>query len=795
MSREKMAEQTAIQLINEEKQFSDAILPYFKSILEEMDIGQNYHVISVFGSQSSGKSTLLNVLFNTNFDTMDAQVKRQQTTKGIWLAQTHEINTNHGDRTLLKEELFVLDVEGSDGAERGEDQDFERKAALFAISVSEVLIVNLWEQQIGLYQGNNMGLLKTVFEVNLSLFGNSNQKKKVLLLFVIRDHVGVTPLESLSESLITELESLWDGLNKPIDSENISLYDFFDLKFVGLSHKILQNDKFIEDVKQLGDQFSQSITESEEAIFKPIYHHMLPLDGWCMYAQNCWDQIENNKDLDLPTQQILVARFKTNEILEETFNKYFNDYDKKIQLFLNNRDNLISELKTIKEQCLNDYDSKASRYTKQVYLDNRQSLMSKINEKFENSIDQYLNDVLIKLLNTLNDIIKEDMNDKKSTFIKSLATAKDSMNKQYTSILKEFNENDLLSLSSVDQKYEEFEKLLDSKIIELKNSQLKLLISKVRKTITFEIKDEIIPLLSNPTLDVWDKIILRFNDILDRNLDKYKVNVAASESTGDDKSNSKETKDARSTQYDFQLGLDQATNEATDKKIHFAAWVSLATTIHDYLKPDTIVNIIRDTFENAFRYDENDTPILWRNEQEIDEAFKMAKRKALSVLDILCIAKTSDNVEIIPDVDIGGEVGEEYEDDVGIYHMTRFSHILNELEKDKVLQQFKRQVNLTVIDAKRSIIKATTHIPLWIYVIIVVLGWNEFMVVIKNPFYVTMLLILSVAFFFIHRFNLWNPVLNVISAAIGETRQTVKGKLREYVLEEHEKVTHKARAM
>lgn len=788
-----MVEQEAIQLINEEKQFSDTILPYFKDILEEKDIGQNYHVISVFGSQSSGKSTLLNVLFNTKFDTMDAHVKRQQTTKGIWLAHTHEINNSHGDRSLLNEELFVLDVEGSDGAERGEDQDFERKAALFAMSVSEVLIVNLWEQQIGLYQGNNMGLLKTVFEVNLSLFGNSNQKKKVLLLFVIRDHVGVTPLSSLSESLINELESLWSGLNKPIGSEDVSLYDFFDLKFVGLSHKILQNDKFIEDVKQLGDQFSQSAIESNEAIFKPIYHQMLPLDGWCMYAQNCWNQIENNKDLDLPTQQILVARFKTNEILEDAFAKYFNDYENMIQPILNNRDKLISELKTIKEQCLNDYDSMASRYTKQVYLENRQHLLSRINEQYEKSIGQHLDEVATDLLNRLNSIIKENMNNKKLTFIESLTIANESVNKKYLSILKEFDENDLLLLSSVDQRHKEFEKLIDSKIVDLKNNELKSLISKLRKTITFEIKDEIVSLLSSPTFDVWDKIISRFNNILNRNLDKYRVKQSTSGRTEDDKSNSGEKNCSQSTQYDFQLGLDQASNEATVKKVRFTAWVCLATTIHDYLKPDTIVSIIRDIFENVFRYDENDSPILWKNEQEIDEAFKMAKKKALSILDILCVAKTSDNVEIVPDVEIDGEEGEEYEDDARIYHMRRFSHILNELEKEKVLQQFKRQVNLVVIDAKRSIIKTTTHIPLWIYVIIVVLGWNEFMMVIKNPFYVTMLLIISVAFFFIHRFNLWNPVLNVVSTAIGETKQTIKSKLREYVLEEHEKMSYKAK--
>jgi hypothetical protein len=34
--------------------------------------------------------------------------------------------------------LLVMDVEGTDGRERGEDQDFERKSALFSLASSEV---------------------------------------------------------------------------------------------------------------------------------------------------------------------------------------------------------------------------------------------------------------------------------------------------------------------------------------------------------------------------------------------------------------------------------------------------------------------------------------------------------------------------------------------------------------------------------------------------------------------------------------------------------------------------------
>lgn len=135
--------------------------------------GFNYHLISVFGSQSTGKSTLLNYLFGTQFSVM-SDTERRQTTKGIWLSknknQGAEKNGANGAQPTMADNILVMDVEGTDGRERGEDQDFERKSALFALATSEVLIVNIWEHQVGLYQGANMGLLKTVFEVNLQLF-------------------------------------------------------------------------------------------------------------------------------------------------------------------------------------------------------------------------------------------------------------------------------------------------------------------------------------------------------------------------------------------------------------------------------------------------------------------------------------------------------------------------------------------------------------------------------------------------------------------------------------------------
>lgn len=242
--------------------------------------------------------------------------------------------------------------------------------------------------------------------------------------------------------------------------------------------------------------------------------------------------------------------------------------------------------------------------------------------------------------------------------------------------------------------------------------------------------------------------------------------------------------------YDFKIGLSESENAKIYKNIRILAWRTLDTTVHDYLKIDTIVSILRDRFEDVFRYDAEGSPRLWKTEEEIDGAFRVAKEHALEVFEVLSLAVTSDNVEIIPDVPMAeeesGEDNEIYRDNEGVFHSRRFAHILTELQKENVLDQFRRQINITVLDSKRSIITTRTHIPPWIYVLLAVLGWNEFVAVIRNPLFVTLTLILGATFFVIHKFGLWGPVVNVVQSAVGETRTAIKDKLRQFVVEDHE---------
>ncbi|KAJ3059799.1 Dynamin-like GTPase that mediates homotypic ER fusion, partial [Quaeritorhiza haematococci] len=69
-----------LQLVNEHQEFSPDVYDYMKTKWHIAERGFDYNVVAVFGSQSTGKSTLLNKLFETRFDVMN-ETMRQQTTK------------------------------------------------------------------------------------------------------------------------------------------------------------------------------------------------------------------------------------------------------------------------------------------------------------------------------------------------------------------------------------------------------------------------------------------------------------------------------------------------------------------------------------------------------------------------------------------------------------------------------------------------------------------------------------------------------------------------------------------
>ena len=109
---------------------------------------------------------------------------------------------------------------------------------------------------------------------------------RTLLLFVIRDHSGVTPLANLQATLIADLKKIWDSLLKPLDLQDHLLSDYFDLAFTTLPHKIFAADKFEAEVQELRKRFVDK--DRDDYLFKPAYHKRIPADGVAFYMENIW---------------------------------------------------------------------------------------------------------------------------------------------------------------------------------------------------------------------------------------------------------------------------------------------------------------------------------------------------------------------------------------------------------------------------------------------------------------------------------------------------------------------------
>lgn len=136
---------------------------------------------------------------------------------------------------------------------------------------------------------------------------------------------------------------------QPEGLEDCKITDYFDFMYTALPHKILAPPgEFDQQVAKLRLRYAQqcpfamcntkgmptlTITYARfhrfidpkhpNYVFQPNYHKRVPADGLHVYAGGIWDKIQSNKDLDLPTQQELLAQYRCDEIANVCANLLF----------------------------------------------------------------------------------------------------------------------------------------------------------------------------------------------------------------------------------------------------------------------------------------------------------------------------------------------------------------------------------------------------------------------------------------------------------------------------------------
>lgn len=194
--------------------------------------------------------------------------------------------------------------------------------------------------------------------------------------------------------------------------------------------------------------------------------------------------------------------------------------------------------------------------------------------------------------------------------------------------------------------------------------------------------------------------------------------------------------------------------ENTIVEIRKEAWAIFMNLIAEETTDNLILVRLREKFEEIFRYDKNGLPRIWGSSDDIDSCFNKAKEEALLLITLYSFIDASE---------------QKIREVTGIDELQKKDLvIIDDIHVKQILSKFIREIELQFIDAKRSIVRTTSKVPTWFIVLTIVLGYNEFVSLIKNPLYLIIGVVLAVTFYVLYSTNLIKPVIRISKVVIDD---------------------------
>ena len=535
--------------------------------------------------------------------------------------------------------------------------------------------------------------------------------------------------------------------------EKSKIDDYFDFAFAALPHKILQPDRFVEEVKKLSTRFREGHRdprrdplrggqEQEGAVFLPEYHRRIPADGFSIYAHGVWEQIVNNKDLDLPTQQELLAQFRCDEISREVL----VGFDEAISPFENKQaegirtgkldvlGGLGAAMRSARMKATKNFETEASRYHKGVYGRKRSEL--------EGKIDVRLKALFLGQLSAAHKIGINSFSEAVTAAVKAgqkkgasydFAEIVDRVKKTALSRYEKEAKGVLVEgapWSNYKQEMALYQQELDEVTGRLRKEEMRRLATRVERWVRSRLADSIglefnglgsgrgglgAPAEgSMPSeREIWDRI--------------WKIFV-------------KTVEEAERRFSDRAKSFDASAEEVEVGRwrLRRKSWGVLRAKIDEEMMEGNLLLKLRENFEDKFRYDDAGVPRIWRPTDDIEGVYSKARESTLTLIPLLSrfessqtsqppplddwignmppSATTADEEDLAPIGGVDEEEGKSLEEEMTI---------LSEGKRQDITVRFKKTADGVFVEAKRSAIGGITQVPLYFYGLLLALGWNE----------------------------------------------------------------------
>jgi protein SEY1 len=215
--------------------------------------------------------------------------------------------------------------------------------------------------------------------MNLKLFQQECSKK---ILIVLRDFDSSRNVKSkIEEMILKDIKLIWNDIKKPEKYKDSEPSNFFEFEFITLPHKKYFEEKFNDEVKDLRKRLEAG---HPQYFFNHVSSEKnVPADGIKQYISQLWDDIINEKELNIPSQKEMLSNYRCNEIKDNVL----MENDQAVRDIQNlsakeNVDDFTSKCLAIADKIFKDYDKTASNYLDKIYMNVRKQLEANLSQKF-----------------------------------------------------------------------------------------------------------------------------------------------------------------------------------------------------------------------------------------------------------------------------------------------------------------------------------------------------------------------------------------------------------------------------
>ena len=216
-------------------------IKWVKEVLKELKdkIGnKTLFIVSILGIQSSGKSTLLNALFGSQFT-----VSAGRCTRGIF----GQLIPADKRKNFPYDYMLVIDTEGLKAPELGQIHvDHDNELATFVIGIGDVTLINI--------KGENSAEMEDVLEITVQAFlrmkvANDKMELKRKCIFIHQNVAAVNAEEQMMQGLKKFQETLDKMTRNAAEEENMRNIQRFSqvIDFQGEKHVLYFPDLWCGD--------------------------------------------------------------------------------------------------------------------------------------------------------------------------------------------------------------------------------------------------------------------------------------------------------------------------------------------------------------------------------------------------------------------------------------------------------------------------------------------------------------------------------------------------------------------